>query len=768
MRKILIAILCIPHLLFSQNTISIIPQPASVNALSGYYTFSPTSYFEAHDFNAYTDAFAAQDLFISYFNLPIKTTSKQIGNFSGIVLQYDSTLQIPDGGYILKVSQNTISITGKNSGGVFYGLMSVLQMVENPSNKIYRVPCCEIIDYPRFEYRGMHLDCSRHFFSVDFIKKYIDYLALYKMNTFHWHLTDDQGWRIEIKQYPKLTEVGAWRDGSMVGHYRDQTYDDVKYGGFYSQADIKLIVKYAAARNITIIPEIEMPGHCQAALAAYPEYGCIDTTLTVAEGWGEFPDIFCPKEETFTFIENILTEVMALFPSQYIHIGGDEVNKTRWKNSAFCQKLIADNKLVNEAGLQSYFIRRIEKFVNDNGRQIIGWDEILEGGLAPNATIMSWRGEDGGIAAAQQNHYAIMTPGKYCYFDYYQGNPATEPIAIGGYIPIEAVYNYEPIPAGLTPEQQKYILGAQGNLWTEYITSPEQVEYMLLPRLLALSEVVWSQKENKNYDDFVIRLLKNFELLNRTNSNYSRAIFEIELKTFPGENNKGILLAALINKNIGNIQVTKRVCPIDSSDAVNFIYESPILIQQNACAQFQFNMNLAQSNSIFTTPLPATEFNVNFSKSTGKKIDIEIPPSKKYSADGPFTLVNGIKANTTNGWSGKDWLGFNGKDLQATIDLGVKDSISQVSAGFLMDRLSWIYTPSAFEVLISDDGKKFKSVGKLNVATGKTLRNETVLSFKKVKTRYVRIVALNYGKIPEGNPGAGSMPWLFVDEITIE
>ena len=392
---------------FSQNS-KIIPEPVSVTSLSGYYTFSPTTYFQANDFKSYTDAYAAKDLFIDYYNLPIKTATKQIGDLSGIVLQYDSTLQLPDGGYILKISQNAISITGKNEGGVFYGLMSMLQLVENPSAKTYQIPCMEIIDYPRFDYRGMHLDCARHFFSIDFIKKYIDYLALYKFNTFHWHLTDDQGWRIEIKQYPKLTEVGAWRDGSMVGHYREQKYDSIRYGGFYSQVEIKQIVKYAAARNITIIPEIEMPGHSVAALAAYPEYGCIDTTISVEKGWGEFPDIFCPTEETFTFLENVLTEVMALFPSTYIHIGGDEVNKIRWKESAFCQKLIADSNLVNVTGLQSYFIRRIDKFVNSKGKKIIGWDEILEGGIAPNATIMSWRGEDGGIAAAQQKHYACL------------------------------------------------------------------------------------------------------------------------------------------------------------------------------------------------------------------------------------------------------------------------------------------------------------------------------------------------------------------------
>ena len=753
---------------FSQNINSIIPKPASVTALEGYYTFTPTSYFQANDFNSYTDAFAAKDLFIDYYDLPIKTATKQVGELSGIILQYDSTLQIPDGGYILKVSQNAISITGKNNGGVFYGLMSLLQLVENPTVKNYRVPCVEIIDFPRFDYRGVHLDCSRHFFSVDFIKKYIDYLALYKMNTFHWHLTDDQGWRIEIKQYPKLTEVGAWRNGSMVGHYRDQKYDTLRYGGFYTQAEIKQVVKYASARNITIIPEIEMPGHCLAALAAYPEYGCIDTTLTVAKGWGEFPDIFCPTEETFTFLENILEEVITLFPSEYIHIGGDEVNKTRWKNSAFCQQLIADSNLVNEKGLQSYFTRRIERFVNSKGKKIIGWDEILDGGFVPNATIMSWRGEDAGITAAQQKQYVIMTPQKYCYFDYYQGDPGTEPIAIGGYISIKDVYDYEPIPAALNAEEQKYILGAQANLWTEYISTPEQVEYMLLPRLLALSEVLWTQKNNKNYDDFVPRLLSHYNLLSRINSNFAKSIFAIEYKTLPSKSFDGVNLELYLNKNLGPIFGAFMMCNQGHHPIDTFTYQEPIFLHQQLCGYFEFIIKSDPTNSTFLKDIDRVLFEPHFSKSTGEKITLETPPSKKYTADGAFTLVNGIKANTTNGWSRKDWLGFSGKDLDATIDLGTKDSIYSVSAGFLTDKLSWIYPPKTMEVLVSEEGKKFKSVGKINIEVNNSMRMEKVLTFEKTSARYIRIIAINYGKIPEGNPGAGSLPWLFIDEISIK
>ena len=453
----------------------IIPAPLSVKPAPGYFTFDPTTYLLGNDQVAYKDGYVIKDFLIKYYNLPLKTATKSIGVGKHIALKYDSTLAVADGGYHILISPENITITGKNNGGVLYGLLSIMQLIEKTGNTV-QIPCGEITDYPQFQYRGMHLDCSRHFFDMAFIKKYIDYLAMYKMNTFHWHLTDDQGWRIEIKQYPKLTEIGAWRDGTMVGHYRDQQYDNVRYGGFYTQKEIKEIVRYATDRHITIIPEIEMPGHCMAALAAYPELGCVkDTTYQVAKGWGVFEDVFCPNDSTFIFLENVLDEVMALFPSPYIHVGGDEVEKIRWKNCSHCQQLIKEKGLVNEHGLQSYFIQRIEKYVNSKGRSIIGWDEILEGGLAQNATIMSWRGEEGAILAAQQKHYAIMTPGSHCYFDYYQGAPQLEPLAIGGFVPLDKVYGFNPIPASLTPEQATYILGAQANIWTEYINFPEQV-----------------------------------------------------------------------------------------------------------------------------------------------------------------------------------------------------------------------------------------------------------------------------------------------------
>ncbi len=375
----------------------------------------------------------------------------------------------------------------------------------------------------------MHLDVSRHMYPVEFIKKYIDALAMLKMNTFHWHLTDDQGWRIEIKKYPKLQEVAAYRKETLIGHYSNQPhqFDGKKYGGYYTQEEVKDIVAYAQKRFITVIPEIEMPGHSQAAIAAYPELGCSGEQVEVATKWGVFEDIYCPKEETFKFLENVLDEVVALFPSEYIHIGGDEAPKTQWKNSSESQALIKSEGLKDEHELQNYFITRMEKYLNSKGKQIIGWDEILEGGLAPNATVMSWRGTNGAVEAAKSGHNVVMTPTSHCYFDYYQSDNDDEPTAIGGYLPLEKVYGFNPIPEELNSEEAKYILGAQGNIWTEYMPTSEQAEYMAFPRILAMSEVVWTNAENKNYEDFVSRVENFHKRLDVLDINYANHLFEI-------------------------------------------------------------------------------------------------------------------------------------------------------------------------------------------------------------------------------------------------
>jgi len=447
------------------------------------------------------------------------TIDSSANNRENIKLELDHTINNSEG-YKLSVEYDAIVISGKTATGIFYGIQSLRQLlpveIENGDNDAIEItiPAVEINDSPRYAYRGMHLDVGRHFFSVASVKKYIDLIAMHKMNTFHWHLTEDQGWRIEIKKYPKLTEVGGFRKGTAIGlagtRNAPYIYDDIEYGGFYTQEEIKEVVAYAGARHITVIPEIELPGHSSAALAAYPQFGNTKGPYEVAKRWGIFNETFAPTEETFAFLEDILSEVMTLFPSKFIHIGGDEVLKKEWEESAYAQEVIKREGLKDENELQSYFIRRIEKFLNANDRTIIGWDEILEGGIAPNATIMSWRGIEGGIAAAKQHHTEIMTAGTHCYFDYYQvGGEEQKKEALTGskrYTSVEKVYSYEPTPSVLTPEEEKYILGAQGNVWTEYMPSWDLVEYNVLPRMTALSEVVWSSKKNRNWEDFRMRL----------------------------------------------------------------------------------------------------------------------------------------------------------------------------------------------------------------------------------------------------------------------
>ena len=415
---------------------------------------------------------------------------------------------LPEEGYHLSVTRRGITVSGSDEAGCFYGLITLFQLIpfgEGPRG----IAAVEITDYPRFKWRGVHLDVGRHFFSTDFIKTYLDIMAFHKMNTFHWHLTEDQGWRIEIRKYPKLTEVGAWRDETIAGHYGDKPrkYDGIPHGGFYTQDEIIEIIHYATDRFITIVPEIEMPGHAQAAIASYPELGCTGKKVPVKKEWGISPYIYNVEDKTFSFLEDVLAEVISLFPGEYIHIGGDEAIKDQWKSSKAVQEKIRELGLEDEHELQSYFITRIEKFLNSKGKRIIGWDEILEGGLAPNAAVMSWRGTEGGIEAAKLHHEVVMTPTSYCYFDYYQSEDhEKEPLAIGGLLPIEKVYHLEPVPEVLNEEESKYIIGAQANVWTEYMATEDHVEYMLLPRLGALSEVVWSPREKNNWPDFRRRL----------------------------------------------------------------------------------------------------------------------------------------------------------------------------------------------------------------------------------------------------------------------
>ncbi|MEO8720573.1 MAG: beta-N-acetylhexosaminidase [Ginsengibacter sp.] len=522
MKKIfLFSSLFISLTICGQMKVVIVPKPVSLEMHSGSFEFNSATKIiadknathEAQMLNVYLKQLYGVNLLIKN-----KITKHEKGNF--ILFKLETNNERKDA-YRLLSDPNKIIITSAGNEGLFYGLQTLLQLL--PETKTAAtftgasIPALSIKDYPRFQYRGMHLDVGRHFFDVGFIKKYIDYLAYHKYNNFHWHLTEDQGWRIEIKKYPLLTSVGGFRNGTIIGHTPGTGNDQTHYGGFYTQDEIKDIVKYAQDRFITIIPEIEMPGHASAAIAAYPQLSCFPNESTkissrtpwagsrdgkqVQQTWGVFEDVFTPTEYTFKFLENVLDEVMKLFPSKYIHIGGDECPKTNWERSEFCQQLIKDKNLKDAHGLQSYFIQRIEKYLNSKGRKMIGWDEILEGGLAQNATVMSWRGEEGGIAAARQHHNVIMTPGKYVYLDHAQIKDRNI-VTIGGYLPLDTVYNYEPIPKELADTEAHFVLGAQANVWTEYMADTQKVEYMIFPRMSALSEVLWSPKDSRDFERF--------------------------------------------------------------------------------------------------------------------------------------------------------------------------------------------------------------------------------------------------------------------------
>jgi hexosaminidase len=506
------------------SEINIIPKPNSVLVGKGSFVLSAkTKIYAKNDSHREAASILNDYLDRSYgFRLEV---SDEVDTRKNVILFYEQfetgAIHYPDQ-YRLEVDARRITISGYGTGR-FYALQTLMQIMPIAIGKDVKIPAMKVADEPRFPYRGMHLDVARHFMPVEFVKKYIDLMSQYKFNYFHWHLTEDQGWRIEIKKYPRLTDIGSKRSESQAGPYTTTFKGDgIPIEGFYTQEQIKDVVAYAKARYITVIPEIELPGHASAALAAYPQFGCkADYKYEVKKTWGIFKEVYCPTDETFKFLEDVLDETIKLFPdSPYIHIGGDEVLKDHWKESAFVQELKKRENLKDEHEVQSYFVRRIEKFINSKGKKMIGWDEILEGGLAPNATVMSWRGTKGGIEAAKAKHDVIMTPTDYVYLDYGQGDPAYEPLNIGSYVPLDKVYSFEPVPKELTPDEAKYIIGGQANVWTEYMKTPDKVEYMAFPRMLALSEVLWSKPEDKNYTDFLRRLNANLPRLDKQNVNY--------------------------------------------------------------------------------------------------------------------------------------------------------------------------------------------------------------------------------------------------------
>ncbi len=660
-------------------------------------------------------------------------------------------------GYLLNVKNNVAVFTGHEPNGLFYAVQSFLQLipyddlgVKNGEDTQWLLPCLHIKDVPRFKWRGLHLDVSRHFFPKKFIKKYLDFMAMYKLNTFHFHLTDDQGWRIQIKKYPKLTQVGAWREGTGG--------DSSRYGGYYTQDDIKDIVAYAKSRYITVVPEIEMPGHSVAALAAYPQLSCTGGPFKVETRWGVFKDIYCAgNEETFRFLDSVLTEVMALFPSKYIHIGGDEVPKDRWRNCPKDQKRMKELGLKNEDQLQSYFIRRIEDFLNSKGRQIIGWDEILEGGLAPGATVMSWRGEAGGIAAAKQKHDVIMTPGNYLYFNSYQGDPKYEPNPEGRFLPLSKVYSYDPVPSGLTKDERKYIIGAEACMWTENLQTGKQVEYQLFPRIAALSEIVWTKKDRLDWNNFAARIPEHLKLYKFLGINYSNSVFDVTAKSSFLPDSTGLSIQLSTEINSPKIYYTTN----GSNPTIkSLLYTEPIKLTKTTEIKAA-----AMVNGKLINRISDNTFYIN--KALGKKVTLKYPYDEKYSA-GKFGLTNGIKGSTSYG-DGK-WRGFQVNDLDAVIDLDSLTFIKNISCGFLNDPGPFIFLPRYVEFSVSNDGKNFKVIKKVDVnenADDINVERKEVAVDVGMKARYIKVYAKNVGHCPSWSESSGEKAWLFVDEITV-
>jgi hexosaminidase len=615
-----------------------------------------------------------------------------------------------------------------------------------------------LVDYPAFNWRGLHLDVSRHFFTVDEVKRYIDLMALYKFNMFHWHLTDDQGWRIEIKKYPKLTETGAFRDSTMIGHYSDQprTFETETYGGFYTQDQIREVVQYAKERYITVIPEIEFPGHARAALAAYPELSCTGEQNGVPGTWGIFDDIFCSKRETIDFMKDVLGEVVELFPSEYFHIGGDEAPKTRWNKCPNCQKVIAENGLHDSHELQSYFIGQMDEFLTSKGKKLIGWDEILEGGLSPNAAVMSWRGTKGGIEAAKQKHEVVMTPTTYCYFDYYQSGHASEPIAIGGFLPLEKVYKFNPIPKGLSKSEETYILGGQANLWTEYIASMEHLEYMTYPRALALAQSVWC-KEKPSYESFLDDFVNYQEdYLDRYKVNYARSIHQPKVEITRKE--KGINVHF---KGVGEdyhfTVSTKEIGGHSMSGGVAMGVADTLFFEQ---VEWGHEPKIIRTSVLDDSGRKSLETEFVVHSTLGAEIEMITKPHPKFNNNGSLNLVDGIKGSLP--WKGNQWLGFDTSYVEFIVDLGSNRIIRSVELGFLDQNGSWIYLPDNVTVQVS---KKLKWRGKKEFTADVDEAYRDVSIYKM--GRYVRVMVRAMDIIPEGLEGGGNTPWTFIDEIQI-
>jgi hexosaminidase len=749
---------------FTESDIHLIPKPAELNLNRGLFQFNKNTKFIVNVNKDIAITNVLIDKFITAAGWELETTKEvQSNNY----IEFLQNNNIKSEGYNLNVSSKKITISAKDASGFMYGLETIRQLLPieiESKDKIldvdWVVPNVEIKDEPRFKWRGLMLDVSRHFFEKEYIKQTVDRLAMHKMNVLHLHLVDDQGWRIEIKKYPKLTEVGAFRLDQEAAHWDGRrvttTEDKATFGGFYTQEDIKEIVSYATSKGVEVVPEIEMPAHVMSAIASYPELSCFETPIGVPSG-GVWPitEIYCAgKETTFEFLENVLLEVIELFPSKYIHVGGDEATKTNWAKCPHCKERMKAEGLQDVAQLQSYFIKRMEKFINSKGKKLIGWDEILEGGLAPDATVMSWRGVKGGVEASKQGHDVVMTPGTHCYFDHYQGPQNEEPLAWGGYTPLSKVYTFDPIVDGMTEEEVKHVLGGQANLWSEQIKTESHSEYMIFPRLAALSEALWSSNELRDWSNFSKRTTSMFNRYEYLGINYSKSAFLVteDVKIDIGTKKAEIHLKnEFENSDIRYVLGDKSIL----EGAVK--YENPI----------NFTETTTVKASLFKDDRPVGktfEKTITFHKGVGNNITFKEKYHDNYQGEGEFGLLNTLRGSKN--FHDGHWQAWLGKDMEAVIDLKKETSISKVTIGSMENQGPGIYYPTKIEVFVSENDKDYKNVGSVERTYEKNAGSELKdfkVNFTEQKARYVKVIATS---LKQTSTGGGV--WLFIDEILIE
>ena len=667
--------------------------------------------------------------------------------------------------YKLIVNDKRVCISGASEAGVFYGIQTLRKSLPVAQDINVNLSAVEIYDKPRFAYRGAMLDVARHFYTVDEVKTFIDMLALHNINRFHWHLTDDQGWRIEIKKYPKLMSVASERKETVVGRWYSGIYDGKPYGGYYTQDELRDVIDYAAKRHITIIPEVDLPGHMQAALTAYPELGCTGGPYEVRTIWGVSQDVLCVGNDfTLQFVKDVLSEVADIFPSEYIHIGGDECPKVRWEKCPKCQERIkslglkSDAKHTKEQRLQSYMIQEAAKYLKEKGKRIIGWTEILEGGLVPDATLMSWIGESGGIEAAHQHHDVIMTPNTYLYFDYYQSKKVEdEPLAIGGYLPIEKTYNYEPMPKELTEEEQQYIKGVQANLWTEYIPVFSQVQYMVLPRLGAAAEVQWTDPSKKDYKDFLRRVPHLVAVYDCYGWNYATHVYDVNVDM------KADTVNHVLNVQLSTMADDPIYYTLDGQDPTekSLKYTKPFTIDQSVVLKtMAVHPDRTSKISVDT---------IRFNKATLKPVVLLQPNESRFSPDGPVVLVDGRNGN--HSFDTGAWLAVAGNDLETVINMQAETILSSASVHVYVRKDAWLFDARGFSVSVSSDNKNYKEVASQEYKQMQESDSDGIieheLSFDPCKATYVKIKVISEKSMPDWHWDAGKAPFLLVDEIIL-